>query len=108
MDRPLTPWGVLGSVVALGVVALVSLARHRHLNGRWGLVICALIALAPAVVWYVALNNHSQIHPLLVYRSLPIAFGGAAALVYLAVRGHNERTDQSTDTSSSPSQPASA
>ena len=107
-DRPLTPWVVLGSVAALGVLALVSLARRRRLNGRWGLVICALIALAPAVAWYVALNNHSQIHPLLVYRSLPIAFGGASALVYLALRGPNERADQSTDTSSSPSQPASA
>ena len=37
--------------------------------------------------WYLALNNHSQIHPQLVYRSLPIAFGAVAALVVAASRG---------------------
>ena len=78
---------VLGSVAALGVLALVSLARRRRLSGRWGLVICALIALAPAVAWYVALNNHSQIHPLLVYRSLPIAFGAVPGLLRVPQRG---------------------
>ena len=107
-DRPLTPWVVVGTVAVLGVLGLVTLARRRRLNGRWGLVICALIALALAVAWYVALNNHSQIHPLLVYRSLPIAFGGTSALVYLALRDPIDRAGQATATSVSPSQRASA
>ena len=107
-DRPLTPWVVVAMAAALGVLAVVALAKRRRLDGRWGLVLCALIALAPAVAWYVALNNHSQIHPLLVYRSLPIAFGGAIALLYLAVRQPNGDAAQATLTSDSPSQAASA
>lgn len=83
-DQPLTPWVVFGT---LAVVA-VGLIRWRRSRGEIGsMVVCCAIVAVPVMSWYLALNNHSQIHPQLVYRSLPIAFGAVAAMMYAASRG---------------------
>jgi len=83
-DQPLTPWVVFGTLAAVAF----GLIRWRRSKGEVGsIVVCCAIVAVPVVSWYLALNNHSQIHPQLVYRSLPIAFGAVAALVVAASRG---------------------
>jgi hypothetical protein len=79
--QPLTPWVVV-AVAGAVVVALVRLRRRHGVVARIA-GSCALVA-APVLGWYVALNNHSQIHSWLVYRSLPVAFGGLSAVVLAA------------------------
>ena len=83
-DQPLTAWVVFGSLAVVAVGAI----RWRRSKREIGSVLfcCALVAVF-VMSWYLALNNHSQIHRQLVYRSLPIAFGAVAALVYAASRG---------------------
>jgi hypothetical protein len=83
-DQPLTSWVVFGTIATVAVGTI----RWRRSKGEIGstVVCCALVAV-PVVSWYLALNNHSQIHPQLVYRSLPIAFGAVAAVAYAAARG---------------------
>ncbi len=83
--RPLTPWVLAGLVVALGVVVW----RTRRSRPSWGsAALCAAIVVVPVVGWYLVLNNHSQIHAWLVYRSLPLAAGGIAALAVVVMREH--------------------
>ena len=78
--QPLTPWVLLGLVVALAVI--VGRARGRR---PWAPIAAtaAIIAVATAG-WYAVLNNHTQIHFWLVYRSIPITVGGLCALVAAA------------------------
>jgi hypothetical protein len=93
-SNPLTPW-VIGSslVVLVGVVSRARTARAV----RWRILACVGIVAVPVVMWFVALNNHSQIHDWLVYRSLPIAFGGACAFVCAAASMRSRgRTDSSS------------
>ena len=83
-DQPLTPWVVFGTLAAVAVGAI----RWRRSNGDIGsTAVCCAIVAVPVMSWYLALNNHSQIHPQLVYRSLPIAFGAVASLAYAGSRG---------------------
>lgn len=95
--QPLTPWVVIGTLAAVAY----GLIRWRRSKGEIGsIMVCSAIVAAPAMAWYLVLNNHSQIHPQLVYRSLPIAFGAVAALAYAASRGpihHATRLEGHTD-----------
>ena len=80
--EPLTPW------VLLGLVAMISwvLARWRPSRTTWwtlGPVWLAVVV--PVAGWFAALNNHTQIHAWIVYRSLPIAAGALAAVTWIAV-----------------------
>jgi hypothetical protein len=81
-DQPLTPWVVFTVVAILGV-ATVRSRPGRAAGARIATVVA--IVVVPVVGWYLALNNHSQIHAWLVYRSLPIAFGALSAVVYAIV-----------------------
>ena len=94
--QPLTPSVVFATLAAVAV----GMMGWRRSKGEIGsiAVCCALVAL-PVMSWYLALNNHSQIHPQLVYRSLPIAFGAVAALAYASSRGPiHDATRSSTPT----------
>jgi hypothetical protein len=81
-DRPLMPLTVGAILVVLIVVAV-----RQHVNRRviWPVTVSGVIVIGLVVTWYVVLNNHSQIHAWLVYRSLPLAFGGLSALTYVAL-----------------------
>jgi hypothetical protein len=81
-NQPLTPWVVVAVVAVVGVAMVRS--RPGRAVGAWIAASSALVVV-PVVGWYVVLNNHSQIHSWLVYRSLPIAFGALSALVYVTV-----------------------
>jgi hypothetical protein len=83
-SRPLTPWVVVG-LVAIFVIVVV---RARVSRRPWvAAAACAAIVAVPVVGWYVVLNNHSQIHAWMVYRSLPLAAGGISALAYVLLGG---------------------
>jgi hypothetical protein len=84
--EPLTPWVVIGTLAAVVVLMVTTLWRRAWHRVPWGVALCSLIAAVPTVAWYMVLSNHSQIHPQLVYRSMPIAFGGSCALIYVALR----------------------
>lgn len=71
------------AAVVIGVVVLG--ARRRGRSGSappWAAIAtsCAIIAV-PVAGWYLVSNNHSQIHSWLVYRSIPITFGGLLAFI---------------------------
>jgi hypothetical protein len=83
VHRPLSPWVLIAALTVLAGV-LVGTRRRRPPWAR--IAVCVAIVSVPVVAWYVALNNHSQIHAWLVYRSLPIVFGGLCAFVYVALR----------------------
>jgi hypothetical protein len=85
-DQPLTAWVVAATLATL-VVAAIRWRRGPADLAR--IAVCCGLAAAPVVGWYLALNNHSQIHPQLVYRSLPIAFGAIAALAYVGSKRSN-------------------
>lgn len=76
-SKPLTPWILAAVAVVLAVTAL----RRHALPSAGSLVAVGTVVVAVAA-WFVVLSNHSQIHPWLVYRSLPIALGAVAALVH--------------------------
>lgn len=83
-DQPLTPSVVFGALAAVAV----GMIRWRRSKGEVrSIVVCCALVAVPVMSWYLALNNHSQIHPQTVYRSLPIAFGAVVALAYAASRG---------------------
>ena len=85
-DQPLTPWVVVAVVAVLGVAAI----RSRPGRAAWGrIAVPSAIVVVPVIGWYVVLNNHSQIHSWLVYRSLPIAFGACRRP---RVRDRDDRT----------------
>jgi hypothetical protein len=91
--QPLTPWVVIAAVLTVAIAAIRS-RRPSGVVARTG-ACCAIVAI-PALGWYVALNNHSQTHFWLVYRSLPIAFGALCTLAYAALSGRVARhTDAS-------------
>jgi hypothetical protein len=81
-SKPLAPWVIAGILAALVVAAV----RRRH-GGRVMIsaALCALLALVPLFGWYLAVPRHSQFHSWLVYRSIPIAFGGVAVLFYVSL-----------------------
>jgi hypothetical protein len=92
-DQPLTPWVVVAVVAVLGVAAI----RSRPGRATWGrIAVPSAIVVVPVIGWYVVLNNHSQIHSWLVYRSLPIAFGALSALAYATVTIAREEAHPST------------
>jgi hypothetical protein len=82
-DKPLTPWVVFAVAAMVAVVAVYG-RRRGHVMVGTGL--CVAITVVPVVAWYLALNQHSQNHQWLLYRSHPIAFGAIGALVYAAMR----------------------
>lgn len=91
-DQPLTPWVVFGTLATLAVAAM----RFRPPTpGIARIALCCGVAAVPVVGWYLALNNHSQIHPQLVYRSLPVAFGAVASLGYVGLMMSRDRATQS-------------
>ena len=93
-EQPLTPWVVVVVVAILGVATIRS-RPGRAVGAR--IAASAAIVVVPVIGWYLVLNNHSQIHAWLVYRSLPIAFGALSALVYAIVTAGHSPDDQSRD-----------
>ena len=81
----------------LAVVVQGQIPAHDGHGDIGSTAACCAIVAVPVVSWYLALNNHSQIHPQLVYRSLPIAFGAVASLVYAASRGPVSQTTGSIE-----------
>jgi hypothetical protein len=79
--QPLTPWVVF---LTLGTLVAVTLRWRRRPADLARIALCCGLAAVPVLGSYAVLNNHSQIHPQLVYRSLPITLGGVAALWYVA------------------------
>ena len=47
------------------------------------------LAAVPFALWYVALNNHNQIHVWLTYRSVAVAVGALAAFAFATLRGRH-------------------
>lgn len=81
--QPLTP-----AVLAVTAVTLVVLVRRAGRICRDDLMWTAAavaVGAAPVAGWYLALDNHNQIHFWLTYRSLAIAFGALAAIVAVAL-----------------------
>jgi hypothetical protein len=82
--RPWTPWVLVGLATVFAIVAI----RCRGSRPPWtAAAACGVIVAVPVVGWYLVLNNHSQIHAWMVYRSLPLAVGGVSALAYVLLRG---------------------
>ena len=114
-DQPLTPWVVVAVVVVLGVATIRS-RPGRALAAR--LTAAVAIVAVPVIGWYLVLNNHSQIHAWLVYRSLPIAFGALSAVAYamvttgrspdVASRGEAHTVDERTAEGGRTSQPSAS
>jgi hypothetical protein len=75
---PVTPEPVLVASLVWGLVAL-AVAWRRY--GAQRLVVAAVLA-APALIaplWMLVLSNHSQIHDVFVYRTVPASLGIALA-----------------------------
>ncbi len=79
--QPLTPWVLFAT---LGMLVVATLRWRRGLADLARIALCCGLAVVPVLGSYAVLNNHSQIHPQLVYRSLPITLGAVAALWYVA------------------------
>jgi hypothetical protein len=90
--QPLTPWVVFATLAAL-VIATLRWRRGPADLAR--IALCCAIAVVPVLGSYALLNNHSQIHPQLVYRSLPITLGAVAALWYVASKPPTDRSSDS-------------
>jgi hypothetical protein len=89
--QPLTPWVVFATFATL---VIATLRRRRAPADLARIALCSGLVVVPVLGSYAVLNNHSQIHPQLVYRSLPITLGAVAALWYVASKNV---TDGSTD-----------
>jgi hypothetical protein len=81
-DRPFT---ALTIAAVVGVVAAIVVRRRPDGPTVAHTAVCCLIPATVVGAWFVALNNHSQIHSWLTYRSLPIALGAMSALAYSAI-----------------------
>ena len=94
-DRPLTPLVVF---VGLGVIGIWLATRWRSINGPGMLSVSLVVTImaVPHLLWYLLLNNHSQLHVAIVYRSLPIAFGGLLAWTLAAVSDMTRARDHVT------------
>ena len=79
-SQPLTPW-VVGVILAVLVVA--GARRQPSVRTLTSPAVGVLLAVVPLLVWYLALPHHSQFHSWLVYRAIPVAFGGVAVLCYV-------------------------
>ena len=88
-EQPLTVWVVLG-VMAILAIGVARSRPQRTMIASWAA--CSAVVLLPVILWHLVLNNHSQIHAWLVYRSLPFAFGGVAALTWVALVRQPERS----------------
>jgi hypothetical protein len=77
-QQPTTPW-IIG--VALIVVATLVLRRRAEVQPTTEATLCCVTIATPVLLWFVVVNNHTQIHSWLVYRSLALAFGGLCAIV---------------------------
>jgi hypothetical protein len=86
LDVPVMPWVVLVACVVTAVAALAVAARGY---GAARLQVAAVLA-APALIapaWMLVLSNHSQIHSIFVYRTIPVSLGIAVGACLLAARG---------------------
>ena len=81
-DQPWTPWVVTALVVTLMVTFI---RRAPSIAAVVGTTRCCAIAVGFVIVWYPVLNNHSQIHVGNVHKSLPLALGAVAALMYVGI-----------------------
>jgi hypothetical protein len=89
VDRPLTPLVIAAAVVIVGTVAW----RHRQRLDWPGVawIGAAMVAISlPVISWFVALNNHNQIHFWLTYRSVAIAFGAVTAVAVVAIATYGD------------------
>jgi hypothetical protein len=87
---PVTPELVL---VASTLLAVGSLALAWRRYGAARLVVAAVLA-APALIapaWMLVLSNHSQIHDVFVYRTVPVSIGIALGACLVAARVSNDR-----------------
>lgn len=80
-NKPLTPWVIVLTVMLVVAVVGRTWFRRRNVEGWRDTALCVLIVAVPFMAWFMALDNHTQIHAWLVYRSLPIAFGAVGAMV---------------------------
>jgi hypothetical protein len=98
-NQPLTPWLVAALLILLGIVAV----RARLGRPPWSAVAAsAAIVAVPTAGWYAVLNNHTQIHFWMVYRSIPLAIGGIVALVIAAVPPRTTHPDSLTTEDDTP------
>ena len=90
LDVPVTPWVVMAACAGIAAAALVVAVRAY---GVARLQVAAVLA-APALiapVWMLVLSNHSQIHSIFVYRTIPVSLGIVVGACLMAARGG--RTD---------------
>lgn len=102
-DQPWTPW----VVAALVVILVVTFARRAPSKAAiLGTTSCCAIVAGFVILWYPVLNNHSQIHVGNAHKSLPLAFGAVAALMYVCIDLWRELDRQPAPTG--PARPADA
>lgn len=90
LDQPLAPLALLGVLVAVGLAVWGWRASHTGdavWSGLRDVAVCLAVAAVPFALWYVALNNHNQIHVWLTYRSVAVALGALAAFAFATLRG---------------------
>jgi peptidoglycan/LPS O-acetylase OafA/YrhL len=79
--------------VASTLLAVGSLALAWRRYGAARLVVAAVLA-APALIapaWMLVLSNHSQIHDVFVYRTVPVSIGIALGACLVAARVSDDR-----------------
>lgn len=85
LDVPVTPYVVLVGCALIAAAALL-LAVRRYGVARLGV---AAMLSAPALIapaWMLVLSNHSQIHSIFVYRTVPVSLGIALGACLVAAR----------------------
>jgi hypothetical protein len=83
-DLPLTPLVVAVTLAVVAVFALRMRSSARSWSPLAWTAACGAVVAAPVGLWYVALNNHVQLHFWQTYRSMAVAFGAVAAFVVAA------------------------
>lgn len=78
-----------GAVLVVGV-CLRRLLRRDAATGAFTTFLILSLPSLLVVAWYEVLRNHSQIHDLFTYRSVPVAVGVVVAAAIVAVRRPDE------------------
>jgi hypothetical protein len=88
LDQPLAPPVLLAIAAALGIAVWAWRGSHADWwTGLRDVTLCMLVAAAPFALWYVALDNHNQIHVWQTYRSVAVAAGALAAFAFATLHG---------------------